>query len=127
MRGNTRNTSHGDGQDSDGVRKEVRNRMLEYRSLQFGRAIRTYLMSVPKKKLRIVVDVVESMVSEGQVPKRILMMVKDVMAYRCTFRCKVEAAEKDVKVDKERGHITALFCNKGMDMIGLQQILIVGE
>ena len=51
--------------DSDGVRKEVRNRMLEYKSLQLGSAIRTYLMSVPKKKLKIVVDVVESMVSEG--------------------------------------------------------------
>ena len=51
------------------------------------------------------------------------MVVKDVMAYRCTFRCKVEAAEKDVKVDKERGYIDALFHNEGMDMIGLQQIL----
>ena len=109
--------------DNDGVRKEVRNRMLEYKSLQLGSTIRTYLMSVPKKKLKIVVDVVESMVSEGRVPTRILMVVKDVMAYTCTFRCKVEAAEKDVKVDKERGYINALFHNEGMDMIGLQQIL----
>ena len=68
-------------------------------------------------------DVVESMVSEGRVPTRILMVVKDVMAYRCTFRCKVTAAVKDVKVDKERGYINVLFHNKGMDMIGLQQIL----
>ena len=94
--------------------------MLEYKSLQFGRAIRTYLMSVAKKKLKIVVDVVESMVSEGRVPTRILMVVKDVMAYRCTFRCKVAAAVKDVKVDS---YINVLFHNKGMDMIGLQQVL----
>ena len=97
--------------------------MLEYRSVQFGRAIRTYLMNVPKKKLRIVVDVVESMVSEGQVPTRILMVVKDVMAYRCTFRCKATAAVKDMKVNKERGYINVLFHNKGMDMFSLQQIL----
>ena len=68
-------------------------------------------------------DVVDSMVLKGQVPTRILMVVKDVMAYRCTFTCKVTAAVKDVKVDKERDYINVLFHNKGMDMIGLQQIL----
>ena len=68
-------------------------------------------------------DVVDSMVSKGQVPTRILMVVKDVRAYRCTFTCKVTAAVKDVKVDKERDYINVLFHNKGMDMIGLQQIL----
>ena len=68
-------------------------------------------------------DVVESMVSEGRVSTRILMVVKDVMAYRCTFRYKVTAAVKNMKVDKDRGYINVLFHNKGMDMISLQQIL----
>lgn len=87
---------------------------MEYKSLQFGHAIRTYLISVPINKLRVVVDVVEAMVSTGHVPTRIMALIKDLMANRCEFRGRVVKEVKDmVKTNNDRDYSSILFHNKG--------------
>ena len=79
-------------------------------------------MSLPKSKTRIVVDVAQQLVSEGHIPTRIVMLVKDLMAYR--QRSNVATGMNSVmKEDRERCYINVLFHNKGMNMISLDKIL----
>ena len=104
------------------VRKEAKNRLLGYKCLQSVHAIIAYLMSLPKGKTRIVVDVAQQLVSEGHIPTRIVMLVKDLMAYR--QRSNVATGMNSVmKEDRERCYINVLFHNKGMNMISLDKIL----
>ena len=75
-----------------------------------------------KSKTRIVVDVAQQLVSEGHIPTCIVMLVKDLMAYR--QRSNVATGMNSVmKEDRERCYINVLFHNKGMDMISLDKIL----
>jgi len=81
-------------------------------------------MSLPKHKMKIVVRMLEEMVSEQQVPVRILVLIKDlhVVAYR--YRGKgVAVKDGVVKEGSERSFMTVMFHNKGMDMIGIPKIL----
>jgi len=108
--------------NSDELKKEVANRILGYKKLDFARTIRIYLMSLPKHKMKVTVDVVEKLVFEKKVPTRILMLVKDLMAYRHRSKFAV-GMNNTVKVEGDRCYMNVLFHNKGMDMIGLPKIL----
>ena len=65
--------------DSRVVGTEVKNRMILYKSLGFTFRFKTYFMNLPRNKLRVVVNVVEKLVLDGA---RILMLVRDLMAFR---------------------------------------------
>ena len=76
--------------DSRVVETEVKNRMILYKSLGFTFRFRTYFMNLPRNKLRVVVNVVEKLVLDGAIPTHILMLVRDLMA----FRLKINVATK---------------------------------
>ena len=62
------------------------------------------------------------MVSEQEVPVHILVLIKDLVAYR--YRGKgVAIKDGVVKEGSERLLMTVMFHNKGMDMIGIPKIL----
>ena len=68
--------------DSRVVETEVKNQIILYKSLGFTFGFRTYFMNLPRNKLRVVVNVVEELVLDGAIPTRILMLVRDLMAFR---------------------------------------------
>ena len=76
--------------DSRVVETEVKNQMILYKSTGFTFSFRTYFMNLPRNKLRVVVNVVERLVLDGTIPTRILVLDKDLMA----FRLKINVAAK---------------------------------
>ena len=79
-------------------------------------------MNLPRNKLRVVVNVVEKLVLDGAIPTRILMLVRDLMA----FRLKINVATKADNGKREstnKNYMNVMFDNKGMDMINLSRIL----
>ena len=72
--------------------------MILYKSPGFTFSFRTYFMNLPRNKLRVVVNVVERLVLDGTIPTRILVLVKDLMA----FRLKINVAAKPENSKRER-------------------------
>ena len=108
--------------DSKVVDSEVKNQMILYKSPGFTFSFRTYFMNLPRNKLRVVVNVVERLVLDGTIPTRILVLVKDLMA----FRLKINVAAKPENSKREstnKNYTNVMFHNKGMDMINFLRIL----
>ena len=79
-------------------------------------------MNLPRNKLRVVVNVVEKLVLDEAITTHILMLVRDLMA----FRLKINVATKADNCKRESTNINymnVMFHNKGMDMINLLRIL----
>ena len=67
-------------------------------------------------------NVVERKVLDGTIPTRILVLVKDLMA----FRLKINVAAKPENSKREstnKNYMNVMFHNKGMDMINFPRIL----
>ena len=67
-------------------------------------------------------NVVERLVLDGIIPTRILILVRDLMA----FRLKINVAAKVENYKREstnKNYMNVMFHNKGMDMINLSRIL----
>ena len=108
--------------DSRVVETEVKNQMILYKSPGFTFSFRTYFMNLPRNKLIVVVNVVERLVLDGTIPTRILVLVKDLMA----FRLKINVAAKPENSKREstnKNYMNVMFHNKGMDMINFRRIL----
>ena len=76
--------------DSRVVEIKVKNRMILYKSPGFTFSFRTYFMNLPRNKLRVVLNVVEKLVLDGTITTRILILVRDLMA----FTLKINVATK---------------------------------
>ena len=79
-------------------------------------------MNLPRNKLRVVVNVVEKLVLDEAITTHILMLVRDLMA----FRLKINVATKTDNYKREstnKNYMNVMFHNKGMDMINLLRIL----
>ena len=108
--------------DSRVVETEVKNQMILYKSPGFTFSFRTYFMNLSRNKLRVVVNVVERLVLDETIPTRILVLVKDLMA----FRLKINVAAKPENSKREstnKNYMNVMFHNKGMDMINFPSIL----
>ena len=108
--------------DSRVVETEVKNQMILYKSLGFTFSFGTYFMNLPRNKLRVVLNVVEELVLDGTIPTCILILVRDLMA----FRLKIDVATKAENGKREstnKTYMIVMFHNKGMDMINLSRIL----
>ena len=68
--------------DSRVVETEVKNRMILYKSPGFTFSFRTFFTNLPRNKVRVVLNVVEKLVLDGTIPTRILILVRDLMAFR---------------------------------------------
>ena len=80
-------------------------------------------MNLPRNKVRVVLNVVEKLVLDGTIPTRILILVRDFMA----FRLKIDVVTKPENGKRERTNkndMDVMFHNKGMDIINLSRILI---
>ena len=79
-------------------------------------------MSLPKHKVKVAAETIDKLLLDGRIPTRISLLVKDLMAYRFRVTEALRPNSGD-KEDTNRGFISVLFHNKGMDMIDLPNIL----
>ena len=69
------------------VAEHVKCNVMKYKNINFTLNLRTYILNLPRNKLRIVEDVTESLVLNERIPARILSLLRDLIAFR--FRSKV--------------------------------------
>ena len=105
------------------VEYEIRHMMLNYKHSRFTFDLRTYIMALPKHKVKIAVEVLNRLVIDGHIPTRILLLVTDLMAYRFKVPEEVPVNPSCMKKDTNNCYIKVLFHNKGMDLIDLPEIL----
>ena len=104
------------------VKTEVKNRITLYKSPGFTFSFRTYFMNLLGNKLRVVVNVVERLVLDGTMPTHILILVRDLMAFRLKMDVPTRA-ENGKRESTNKNYMNVMFHNKGMDMINLSRIL----
>ena len=100
--------------DSRVVETEVKNRMILYKSLGSTFRFKTYFMNLPRNKLRVVVNVVEELVLDGAIPTRILMFVRDLMAFRLEINVATQT-DNGKRESTNKNYMNVMFHNKGMD------------
>ena len=80
-------------------------------------------MSIPKRKLNGFVQLVENITLQQNLPSRVLVLAKDLAAYRNRVHC-LKLQDDSAKKDKlKRDFMNVLFHNKGLDMINLPKLL----
>ena len=60
----------------------TRDVLLSYGSPEFGKKFRSFVMSLPKRKLCDVLWVSEELLLENKIPSRVAMLVRDVVYFR---------------------------------------------
>ena len=96
----------------------TRELLLSYNSVKFSITLCTFIMSLPRKKLKEVLLINEELVLEDRIPSRIAMLVRDLVSYRN----RVSSNSNNSSVDKINNS-GIYFHNKGIDMINLPTIL----
>ena len=95
------------------------SRMLaSYKCCSFSSKLRVYIIVLPRRKLDIVRKVINSHLSEGRIPGRIAILVRDLI----WFRTPPSSNARDMDIEK-RKFINVLFHSKGMDMVNLPSLL----
>ena len=104
------------------VAEHVKCNVVKYKNINFTLNLRTYILNLPRNKLRIVEDVTESLVLNERIRARILSLVRDLVAFR--FRSKVTTMRRDNVVNNsKRQYMNVLYHNLGMDMLNLPRTL----
>ena len=106
------------------VTEQITNTIMTYKNKNSTFHLRANILNLPRNKLRIVLIVTERLVLEEKIPNRILLLVKDLIAYK--FRGKVAlnlASAHRGKKDTCKCYINVIFHDKGMDMLNLPRIL----
>ena len=101
---------------------EVQQILKTYLSPEFGINIRTYLHSVPRRKMREVLNITEGLLLNSIIPSRVALLVRDFVSYRNRVQVKLnDTINKDCM--NKRNYLKIFFHNKGIDMINLPTIL----
>ena len=106
---------------SRSVEELMANLVVDYKTPSFTFRLKSYVMRLPKYKVRVAADVIYRLVVSEHIPNRILLLVNDLMShkFRVVTASKVESMITDIK----RSYLNVLFHNKGMDKIDLPRIL----
>ena len=97
------------------------NLVVDYKTSSFTFRLKSYIMRLPKYKVRVAADVIYRLVVSERIPNRILLLVNDLMSHR--FRVVTASKVESVMTDIKRSYLNVLFHNKGMDKIDLPRIL----
>lgn len=104
------------------LQKQTIDLLKTYKSIHFNNNLRTYILSLPKKKLQEVLRIAEELKLNNILHKRILLLVKDIVTYRCKSVIRNALIDTDINA-KHRDYMNVFFHNKGIEMINLPQIL----
>ena len=96
--------------------------MAIYETPGFTFRLKSYIMRLPKYKVRVAADVIYRLVVSERIPNHILLLVNDLMShrFRVVTASKVESVITDIK--RSYMYLNVLFPNKGMDKINLPKI-----
>ena len=106
---------------SRSVEELMANLVVDYKTSSFTFRLKSYIMRLPKYKVRVAADVIYRLVVSEHIPNRILLLVNDLMSHR--FRVVTASKVESVITDIKRSYLNVLFHNKGMDKIDLPRIL----
>ena len=102
--------------------EEVDTLLADYKCCNFCFRMRTFVLGLPRKYLLMLLNILENWLASHDIPARIPLMVKDMIAYR-----KRAPNRPTDEVDKKRkqvhGVMVVHFHNKGIEMVDLPKIL----
>ena len=104
------------------LQKQTIDLLKTYKSIHFSNNRRTYILGLPKKRLQEVLRIAEELILNNILHKRILLLVKDIVTYRCKPVIHNALIDTDINA-KQRNYMNVFFHNKGIEMINLPQIL----
>ena len=105
------------------VNTKLQGILSTYKSVCFNNNFREYVMSLPKRKLSGFVQLVENIILQQYLPLGVLVLAKDLAAYRNRVHRMKLKDDSTMKDKIKRGFMNVLFHNKGLDMINLPKLL----
>ena len=102
------------------VEETFREIVHGYNSPTFSHDVKTFLCSLPNRKLSIVWHIIEELLLEDKITSRVAMLLRDFIAYRNGFRgdhLNIQETKSD------RMFMNVFFHNKGIEMVDLPKIL----
>ena len=81
-----------------------------------------YVHSLQRKNIKTLLALTESLAAFHDIPSRIFLLVKDLIAFKMKSAVMDDACGGGEKKEN-RGHMTVLFHNKGIEMIDRQKIV----
>ena len=81
------------------VEELTENLVVDYKTPSFTFRLKSYIMRLPKYKVRVAADVIYRLVVSECIPNRILLLVNDLMShrFRVVTASKVESVTRDIK------------------------------
>ena len=80
----------------------------------------TLVFSLLERKLAIIIDLANTLLVEGRIPKYVPLIIKDLASFRLGLHRKPEPTKED---SLNKNFIKVPFHNKGIEMVHLPQIL----
>ena len=71
----------------DEIGQHVTNLLRMYRSHGFSFELRTYVLSLPRKSLLTVMHAIETLQNDSSIPRRVALMVKDLITQSAYSYC----------------------------------------
>ena len=103
--------------------EKVDSLLANYKCIDFCFYVRTYIFSLQRKHLLTLPALTESWAASHDIPSRISLLVKDLIAFKMKSAGRVIDDACGGKKMENRGHMTVLFHNKGIKMIDLPNIV----
>ena len=92
-----------------------------YRSCGFSFELRTYVLSLPRKSLLTVLHAIETLQNDSSIPRRVALMVKDLITHRNKVHVPIVRDEMSKKCPSN--YLKLFLHNKGVEMLNLPRIL----
>ena len=105
----------------DEIGQQVTNLLRMYRSRGFSFELRTYVLSLPRKSLLTVMHAIETLQNDSSIPRRVALMVKDLITHR--NRVHIPIVHDEISEKCPSNYLKLFFHNKGVEMLNLPRIL----
>ena len=108
----------------DELTESLENYLRHYRNTSFCFSVRSLLLSLPRRCMCMVWTIFQNWVTAHEMPTRIHVFFRDLIAFRRKASHGIALDVGVNKKDRERsGFLKVHYHNKGIEMIGLPQIL----
>ena len=97
--------------------------LANYKCIDFCFYVRTYVFSLPRNHIITLLALTESWAASHDIPSRISLLVKDLIALKIKSTGRVIDDACGKKKKDNRGNMTVLFHNKGIETIDLPKIV----
>ena len=108
--------------DLNNLTSKPENCLHGYKSRFFVFIVRSLVLSLPVKWMGVLWDVFQCWRQKHDVPDRIVVLLKDLIAFRKRV-VRMRECANDVVSRNASGYMSILYHNKGIDMVNLPRIL----